>query len=129
MSPSTPDPPSAATRTLRSFGFAARGLAYMVRTQSNARVHLVATLLVVGLGFWFPLSFLEWALILAAIALVWTAEAFNTAIEAVVDLVSPERHPLAKAAKDVAAGAVLIAALFAVTVGALVFIPEWLGRR
>lgn len=129
MSPTTPDRPSPATRTLRSFGFAVRGLVYVVRTQSNARVHLVATLFVVGLGFWLRLSFLEWALVAAAIGLVWMAEAFNTAIEAVVDLVSPERHPLAKAAKDVAAGAVLVAALFAVTVGALVFIPAWLGQR
>ena len=90
----------------------------------------MATVVVIGAGFFFGLSRIEWGLVVFAITLVWTAEAVNTAIESVVDLVSPERHPVAGRAKDAAAGAVLAAAIGAALIGACVFgsrIAAWLG--
>ena len=97
------------------------------RTQENARIHLGATVVTVAGGVFFGISRGEWMAVVLAIGLVLTAEAFNTAIEAVVDLASPEQHPLAGRAKDVAAGAVLLAAVTAVVVGVLVFGPHLLG--
>jgi diacylglycerol kinase (ATP) len=111
----------------RSFGHAFRGIAGLVASQHNARIHAVATLGVVGLGFALGVSPPEWALLLLAIASVWVAEGFNTALELLCDAVSRERHPLVGKAKDVAAGAVLIAALLATGVGLLVLGPRLLG--
>jgi len=108
---------------MRSFGHAFRGLKTLLQTQHNARIHAVATLVVVVSGVAFRISTVEWALVVLAIAAVWAAEALNTAIEFLVDLVSPEQHPLAGRAKDVAAGGVLAAAIGAALVGALVFWP------
>jgi len=109
---------------LRSFGYAFRGLKVLLKTQQNARIHAVATLLVLGAGALFRVSAAEWALLALAVAAVWTAEALNSAIEFLVDLTSPERHPLAGKAKDLAAGAVLAAAIGALVVGVLVFGPH-----
>jgi diacylglycerol kinase (ATP) len=86
--------------------------------------HAVATVVVIGLGFYFQLSPTEWALVALAVGLVWGLELANTAVEAVVNLVSPEYHPLAGRAKDVAAGAVLVGAVAALVVGLLVFGPR-----
>jgi diacylglycerol kinase (ATP) len=115
---------------VRSFADAAAGLCHVFATQTNARIHAVATLLVVGCGFFFGLIAVEWALVIGAIALVWTAEALNTAVESVADLASPERHPLAGRAKDAAAGAVLVASIGAALIGMCIFGPKilaWLG--
>ena len=109
---------------LRSFGHAFRGLALLLRTQHNARIHALATVLVLAAGAFVGLSRFEWVLIVLVIAGVWATEAFNTAIEFLVDLASPEIHPLAGKAKDVAAGAVLIAAIASVIVGLLIFGPH-----
>lgn len=109
---------------LRSFGHALRGLKVLLQTQHNARIHAVATLLVVAAGALFGISPAEWALIALAVTGVWAAEALNTAIEFLVDLASPEHHPLAAKAKDLAAGAVLIAAIGSLVVGVLVFGPH-----
>ena len=109
---------------LRSFGHAFRGLKVLLQTQHNARIHAAATLLVVAAGALFGISPVEWALVALAVASVWTAEALNTAIEFLVDLASPELHPLAAKAKDVAAGAVLVAAIGSLIVGVLVFGPH-----
>ena len=117
-------PNSYLTGRLRSFGHALRGLKVLVQTQHNARIHAVATALVVAAGALLRISPNDWALIALAVACVWAAEALNTAIEFVVDLVSPDRHPLAAKAKDVAAGAVLVAAIGAAVVGAIVFGPH-----
>ena len=114
------------TGRLRSFGHAFRGLAILLRTQHNARIHAAATVLAVAAGALFGISPAEWALIALAIVCVWVAEALNTAIEFLVNLASPEPHPLAGKAKDVAAGAVLVAAIGSVIVGALVFGPHLL---
>jgi diacylglycerol kinase (ATP) len=115
------------TGRLRSFGHAFRGLAILLRTQHNARIHAVATILVVAAGALFGISPAEWALIALAIVCVWVAEALNTSIEFLVDLASPEPHLLAGKAKDVAAGAVLVAAIGSLIVGALVFGPHVLS--
>lgn len=96
----------------------------MIKTQPHARWHLLATLLVMVLGFIFSIARWEWLALLLAMALVWTAEAINTAIELTCDAVSKEKHPLIGHAKDVAAGAVLVAAVFAAAVGALIFLPR-----
>ena len=95
----------------------------MVRTQRNAWIHAVASLIAFGTAFWVKLATRDWALLVFAVALVWTAEFVNTALEAVVDLHSTQEHPLAKVGKDVGAAAVLIAALAAVVIGLLVLGP------
>lgn len=104
-----------------TFRYALEGIGYALRTQINMRVHAVISLGVIAAGIVFRISRMEWLFILVACALVIAAELFNTAVEAVVDLVSPKAHPLAKAAKDTAAGAVLLAAVFAVITGVVVF--------
>ena len=88
------------------------------------RIHALATAAVLGAGLYYRLARLEWALVALAVAGVWTAELLNTAIEALTDLASPDFHPLAGKAKDIAAGAALLAALGALAVGALVFGPH-----
>jgi diacylglycerol kinase len=108
----------------RSFVFAGRGMTVMIRSQHNAWIHLLATVVVVGLGLLLGLSRLEWCAILVAIMIVWVSEAFNTAIELLADVVSPKLHPLIGQAKDVAAAAVLIAASGAVGIGLLVLGPR-----
>jgi diacylglycerol kinase (ATP) len=112
------------TARWRSVAHAARGIAVVLRTQHNAWLHATATALVLAAGIYVELSRLEWCAIVLAMMAVWTAEALNTAIELVIDLASPDVHPLAGRAKDVAAGAVLISACGAVIVGFLVFSPH-----
>lgn len=97
----------------------------MTSTQHNAWLHAIATAVVLIAGFSVGLSRLEWCAVVLAMMAVWTAEALNTAIELVIDLVSPDMHPVAGRAKDIAAGAVLIAACGAVIVGILVFAPHF----
>jgi diacylglycerol kinase (ATP) len=99
-------------------------VASALRSEVHLRFHAVATVVVIGLGFYFHISRIEWALVALAVGTVWTAELVNTAVEALTDLVSPEYHPLAGKAKDVAAGAVLLAAFAAVVVGTLIFAPQ-----
>lgn len=108
-----------------SFKYAFKGIWYVLKTQKNAWLHLVATVLVLLVCSFLLLSRIEWALILLAIGLVWISETMNTSIENVVNLSEPDRHPLARVAKDVAAGAVLIASLLAVLIGLLVMVPAF----
>jgi diacylglycerol kinase (ATP) len=108
---------------IRSFKFAFGGIWMILKTQHNCWIHFAATVIVVGMGFLFRVSFQEWCLLVIAIMMVWVAEAFNTALEFLADAVSPELCPLIKNTKDVAAGAVLIAAIASVIIGLLVFIP------
>ena len=98
----------------------------MIATQHNAWLHAIATVLVIGLGLVFRLSTAEWSVLVLAMMSVWTSEALNTAFEFLTDVASPEFHPLAEKAKDVAAGAVLIAAIGSVAVGLLIFGPHLL---
>jgi diacylglycerol kinase len=116
--------PFSLMRRVRSFRFAWRGLVSVARSQHNAWIHACATVVTVAAGLWFGVERTEWALLVVAVAAVWTAEAFNTAIETLGDAVSPEHNPLVAVAKDAAAGAVLIAAGGAVVIGALVFGPR-----
>lgn len=109
---------------IRSFGFAFKGIATFFLSQAHAKIHALATLIVVALGCWLGLNATEWAILVLTMAMVWVAEAVNTAIEFTVDLASPEQHPLAGKAKDVAAGAVLLAAIAAVVVAGLVLGPH-----
>jgi diacylglycerol kinase len=108
---------------LPSFKFAFSGFSYMLRTQKNTWIHLAATIAVVGAGFFFQVTPVEWALLIFAIGSVWSAEALNTAIEALTDLCSPNYNSLAKIAKDTAAAAVVFTALAAAIVGLIIFIP------
>jgi diacylglycerol kinase (ATP) len=107
----------------RSFGYAFRGWGYVLRTQRNAWIHAVISTAVIIVSFWLRLPARDLAVLLVTIAMVWAAEFFNTAIEAVVDLASPLQHPLAAVGKDVGAAAVLIASLASVGVGLLILGP------
>ncbi|NVO84945.1 diacylglycerol kinase family protein [Hymenobacter terrestris] len=110
-------------RRMASFGHAFRGVGAALRTEVHLWFHAVATAAVLGLGLYCGLARWEWVAVALSVGAVWCAELLNTAIEAVVNLVSPEYHPLAGRAKDVAAGAVLVMALAALVVGLLVFGP------
>jgi diacylglycerol kinase len=123
---SAADRPAAipASGFVRSFSFAGQGVWHVVRTQRNMRVHLLAAAVAVAAGLALRISASDWACVLAAIGLVLTAEALNTVVEALVDLYTDEFHPLAKIAKDTAAGAVLISSAAAVGVGLAVFLPR-----
>lgn len=118
---------NALARRLKSFAYAGQGLAHLVRTQPNARWHLLVTLLVCAAGVYVGLTRTEWLWIVLAMVLVWAAEAFNTALEQLADALHPARHPGIGRAKDVAAAAVLIAALGAALIGAMVFWPYVAG--
>ncbi|MFA6432722.1 MAG: diacylglycerol kinase family protein [Candidatus Paceibacterota bacterium] len=107
----------------KSFAHAGRGLWLFLKTTHNAWIHLVILVLVIGLACYFRITRLEWIMLVLAAGFVLAAEAFNTAIEIDMNLTSPEYHPYARDTKDVAAAAVLIAALTALVVGVLVFWP------
>ena len=108
---------------LRSFRHAFGGLSHALRTQRNAWVHTAVACAVLVVGLWVGLPPRDWAVIVLTVALVFTAEFINTSIEAIVDLASPDNHPLAKIGKDVGAAAVLVSALAAVLVGLLLLGP------
>jgi len=106
-----------------SFRYAFSGWWFVIRTQRNAWIHAVVSVTVILLGLWLQIDRLEWAIIILAIAMVWTAEFINTALEAVVDLACEQQHTLAQVGKDVGAAAVLIAAGSSVIIGILVLGP------
>lgn len=111
------------------FGHAFRGIGYMLRTQRNMGVHCLIGACALALGGFLGLARWEWLALIVTITLVLFAEAVNTAIEAAVDVATEEFHPLARVAKDAAAGAVLICAIGAVVVGCVVFLPHLLELR
>lgn len=111
------------TKRVKSFAHAGRGIAVFLKNTHNAWLHVAALVFVLLLGWYFHITSTEWILVSFAVGLVFTAEAFNTAIEIDIDLTSPEYHPYAKDTKDVAAGAVLIAAMTALAVGLIIFVP------
>ena len=108
---------------LKSFRYALQGLLYALVTQHNFRIHVVATAAVIGLGFLWGISAQDWRWLVVAIAIVLAAELVNTAFEHLCDVVQPELHASVKAAKDVAAGAVLVASVAAAVIGLMVFWP------
>ncbi len=109
---------------IRSFRCAVKGIGEMLRSQHNAWIHAAATVLVIAAGLVMGLEAGEWCWITLAVIAVWTAEALNTAFEFLTDVASPEFHPLAGKAKDVAAGAVLISAVGAMIIAGIVFFPK-----
>ena len=113
---------------IRSFGYAFRGVWTMLRSQRNAWIHALATVVVLAAGLALGISVNDWKWLVLAMVSVWGAEALNTALEFLADAAKPEFHPLVKQAKDVAAGAVLIAAIGAAAIGALIFIPAVVSR-
>ena len=109
---------------LRSFGFALEGVSYLIRTQRSAQIEIAIGVIIIALAAWLGITALEWAVLVLVMVLVVALEALNTAVELAVTLASPERHPLAKAAKDVAAAAVLVAAVGAAIVGTIILWPK-----
>lgn len=110
---------------LNGFGYAFKGVAYAISTQLNFKIHLIATIIAVALGYYLKISIAEWCWIIACIALVLIVELLNTAIELLTDIVSPEFNVKAGHLKDVSAAAVLITAIFALLIGAIIFIPKF----
>jgi diacylglycerol kinase len=119
-----PDKPFRMKDRAKSFGYAFKGIGYVLRTQHNFWIHGLITLAVIAFGFWLDISVAEWLFVVFAIGFVLVSELFNTAIEVLVDLVSPERNPQAGLAKDIAAGAVLISAITAALIGLFIFAPK-----
>ena len=106
-----------------SFKFAIKGLNSAVRSEPHMRLHILSAIGVIVAGYIFQVTKLEWCLLAGSIGLVITAEIFNTSIETLTNLVSPKHHPLAGKTKDLAAAAVLIAAITAAIVGLIIFVP------
>lgn len=122
-------PPQAAMRAatlVSSFRYAFAGIRYLLWTQRNAKIHTAIGIVAVGFGFLLRIERTEWIALALTIVMVLAAEGVNTSVEAAVDLASPELHPLAKIAKDVGAGTVLLTAIGAVVVGLLMFLPRLL---
>jgi len=113
---------------LRSFGHAFEGVAYILRTQRNARIEIAVGIAAVALAAWLGITAVEWAVLVLTIVIVLALEWMNTALELAVSLASPEPHPLAKAAKDVAAACVLLGAVASIVVGLVLFTPRLLAR-
>ena len=114
-------------RIVDSFGFAFAGLRYCLRTQRNFRIHIAVAVLGTIAGLILRLGLIEWAVFATMVAMVLAAEMVNTMVESLVDLVTTEYHPLAKVAKDIAAGIVLLTAMASVIVGLLIFGPRVLA--
>ncbi len=115
-------------KRIKSFQYAFNGLRILFYEEPNARIHLAAAVLALIAGLILKISVTEWIIVLSCITLVFVCEIINTAIENLCDFVSPEKHELIKKSKDLAAAAVLIAALFATIIGVIIFIPKiwWL---
>ena len=111
-------------KMINSFKYAIEGFISSFKTERNMKIHVLAMALVIALGIFLKLSKIEWCIIIITIVMVISAELFNTAIETVVDMVSPQKNPQAKLAKDIAAGAVLTLAISAVIIGAIIFITK-----
>ena len=112
----------------KSFQYAFEGWWFVLRTQHNAWIHAVVSVCVFALALWLSLSRTDWAILILAMMAVWMAEFLNTALEAIVDMTSPEFHPLAKTAKDVAAAAVLVGAFGSVLIGLLILGPPLMAK-
>ena len=111
------------TGRLKSIIHAVDGITELLKGQHNAWVHLIASFSIISFGFIFHINRMEWLFLVIAITLVWICEAFNTALEYLCDVASPDFHPLIKKSKDVAAGAVLLSSIGAMLIGLIVFLP------
>jgi diacylglycerol kinase (ATP) len=113
---------------IKSLGYALAGWLYMLRFQKNTRLMSVFSIIIFVVAFWLQIDFTSWAILILTITTVWMAEFLNAAVEAVVNLATPEFHPMAKVAKDVAAAAVLLGAVASVLVGLLILGPPLLHK-
>lgn len=113
-------------KEVKSFGYALSGIWFLLRHERHMQIHGMAAVLVIFAAWFFELSHTEWCLAIFAIGLVFTAEAFNSAIEQLTNISSPQHNPLAGKVKDIAAGAVLLAAIAAAIIGILIFLPKLL---
>ena len=120
--------PQTSTDRIRSFAYAVSGCTYMLRHQKNTRIILVSSVFIVSVAMWLDLEAIHWAMLILAIGGVWVAEFINAAIEATVNLLESDMHPMAKVAKDVAAAAVLITVFVAVLIGLLILGPAVVDR-
>lgn len=111
-------------KQFRSFRYAFRGIYRSLTTQAHLQFHAFATFVVVLMAWYLRVSAHEWCILVLTIAVIWSAEIMNTAIEHLTDLVSPNYHPLAERTKDAAAGAVLALSIAAVVVAAIIFLPK-----
>lgn len=111
-------------KRIKSFGYALSGIFELVKSEPNARIHLLATIVAGCAGFFLKISNAEWSVVVIVIALVWAAEAFNTAIEKLTDHQFPDHHETARIVKDVSAGAVLICSITALVCGLIIFLPK-----
>lgn len=118
------NPKQECKKLIYSFKYAIEGFISSFKTERNMKIHVLAMLIVVALGVYLGLTATEWCIIAIAIALVIGAELFNTAIETLVDMVSPQKNPKAKLVKDISAAAVLALAIGAAVVGMIIFIPK-----
>lgn len=118
------NPKQECKKLINSFKYAIEGFISSFKTERNMKIHILAMILVIVAGIYLELTVMEWCIIAFAIALVIGAELFNTAIETIVDMVSPEKNPKAKLAKDISAAAVLAFAIGAAIIGAIIFIPK-----
>lgn len=114
-------------KRIESFKFAFKGISHFVKSEPNVIIHLIAAVFAVGMGFFFSIDTMEWCLVIFAIGMVLSAEAFNTSLEYLTDLVSPDYNELAGKTKDVAAAAVLLTAIAAAIVGLIIFLPKILN--
>lgn len=112
-------------RRLKSFKYAFQGLYYVISTQTNMQIHLVAMIIVVVAGFYFKIDATEWLFLILSIALVLVSEIVNTSIEEIVNFISPEYNKKAGLIKDLGAAFVLLAAIFAIVVGIIIFFPKF----
>lgn len=112
-------------KRIQSFKYAGRGIKVVFSSEANMKIHIIAAIVVVLCGLLFSISTIEWMICLVCIGLVMSAEMFNTSIENIVDLVSPNHHPLAGKAKDIAAGAVLICSIISFIIGLIIFAPKF----
>ena len=115
------------TRFIKSFGYSVEGLKYAYKFEQSMMIHVIATICVLGANILFQVTGIEWLITLLAIGMVLSAELINTAIEAVVDLVTLEIHPLAKIAKDCGSAATFVLAVMAAAIGCVIYIPYILG--
>jgi diacylglycerol kinase (ATP) len=110
-------------KRIKSFGYAFKGIAKLIKNEHNAWIHCMAICVVTFGGIHFGITSTEWCIVILCFGIVLAAEGFNTAIERLVDLVSPDYHPIAGAVKDIAAGAVLLCAIASAIVGTIIFLP------
>lgn len=114
-------------KLIKSFGYAFRGLADLIKSEQNAKIHLLITILVIIAGFVFKINATEWCIVFFCIAIVFSTEALNTSVEKIIDHLFKDKNETARIVKDISAGAVLICAIISVICGLIIFLPKFLN--